>query len=243
MIDTKISINPARFARVLWVIMFILVLFSIVTSLADYYTRHNYIVLVELVKVFYVELENNAPSYFSMLILLIASIFLAVIAILKKNQKDSYVTQWTILSLGFLYLSFDEVCAIHEKIIFPMRALLGGKHLGLLYFGWVAPAIILVFLLLLYFLKFLRGLPKKTMFLFLLAGVIYVSGAVGFEMLDGYWTESQSIGNADGKDNLVYIILTTAEETFEMAGVILFIWALLSYITDSFKEVRFQFND
>jgi len=242
MINTKISINPARATRVLWIIMFILVFFSTVTSLADFYSGHSNVVLDKLSKLFYVELENNAPSYFSMFDLLFASTILAMITVLKRKQKDSYATQWAILSLGFLYLSFDEVCAIHEKIIYPMRSLLGEKHFGFLYFAWVVPAIILVFLLLLYFLKFLRSLPRKTMLAFLIAGVIYVGGAVGFEMLDGYWTEMQGT-NVDGKDNLGYIILTTVEETLEMAGIILFIRALLIYISDTFKEVRLQFDD
>jgi hypothetical protein len=242
MINTKISINPGRAARLLWILMVILVVCSLATSLANFYTGYSNTVIDKLDKLFYVELENNAPSYFSMFNLLLSSMILTFIVVLKKKQGDPYVVQWGVLALGFLYMSFDEISAIHEKLIFPVRGMLGEKHFGVLYFAWVLPAIILVIFLLLYFLKFLRSLPRRTMFLFLLSGVIFLGGAIGFEMIDGYWTEMQGPG-VDGKDNVGYIILSTIEETLEMSGIILFIWSLLSYIAETYKEVRLHFDD
>ena len=43
-----------------------------------------------------------------------------------------------------------------------------------------------------------------------------------------------------GRDNLTYSMMVTVEESLEMGGVILFIWALLVYIADNYKEVRFE---
>ena len=38
-------------------------------------------------------------------------------------------------------------------------------------------------------------------------------------------------------------MLTTVEESLEMAGVIIFIWGLLVYFADKHEEVRFRFNE
>ena len=37
-------------------------------------------------------------------------------------------------------------------------------------------------------------------------------------------------------------MIPTVEESLEMAGVIIFIWALLKYIAENYKEVRFRFD-
>ena len=45
-----------------------------------------------------------------------------------------------------------------------------------------------------------------------------------------------------GRDNLIYIALTTIEESLEMLGVIVFIWALLEYIAATYREIEVQFD-
>jgi hypothetical protein len=38
-------------------------------------------------------------------------------------------------------------------------------------------------------------------------------------------------------------MFTTVEESLEMAGVIVFIWALLKYSATEFRDMQFQFED
>jgi hypothetical protein len=45
-----------------------------------------------------------------------------------------------------------------------------------------------------------------------------------------------------GIKNLTYRILSTVEESLEMAGVIIFIWALMVYLADNFREIRLRFE-
>ena len=45
-----------------------------------------------------------------------------------------------------------------------------------------------------------------------------------------------------GERNLLFSMIATVEESLEMAGVIIFIWALLVHIADNYKEVRFRFE-
>jgi hypothetical protein len=61
-------------------------------------------------------------------------------------------------------------------------------------------------------------------------------GGIGCELIGGWFAELH------GTANLTYATITTVEESLEMAGVIIFIWALLVYIADNYKEVRFRFE-
>jgi hypothetical protein len=45
-----------------------------------------------------------------------------------------------------------------------------------------------------------------------------------------------------GHQNLISSMITTVEESLEMAGLIIFIWALLKYCGDTYGEVRLQFE-
>lgn len=237
MVNTKLLLNPTSIARVLGVMAFILIVSSSAAKLTDYFTGQNSVLLRKLVKFFYIDLEMNAPTFFSMLLLLIAALLLAVVAVLAGKQKDSHRVKWAILSIGFFYMAFDEIIAIHDRLVEPMREILGGVNLGMLYYGWVVPAAIIVVFLAFYFLRFLLSLPPKTRFGFLLAATLYLVGALCFDIIEG--------GNAEmyGENNLTYIIQVTIEEGLEMAGVIVFIRALLLHITGTFGEVRLQFDD
>jgi hypothetical protein len=136
--------------------------------------------------------------------------------------------------LGFLYLAYDETFAVHERLIPVFRLLLGDRTLGMFYFAWIIPGIAIVFVLGAIFFNFLLRLPTKVRRRFLMAGALYIGGAIGFEMIGGRYRE------AHGYD-LAYAMITTIEERLEMGGVIVFIWALLRYCADT--EVRLRFGD
>jgi len=53
---------------------------------------------------------------------------------------------------------------------------------GFLYWPWVISYSCAGAFFFLAYLKFLRGLPRKTMTLFIVSGLIYVAGAIGFEI-------------------------------------------------------------
>ncbi len=236
MLNTKISINRHSIAVSLSAITLIVIVLNTVFVLADYFTGHTSGFLHKLVKLFYVELEMNVPTFFSMLLLLCAALLLAFISVLTTKQTGSRRIEWIVLTAGFFWMAFDEMIAIHDRLVEPMRAILGEEKLGVFYFAWVVPAIILVLFLGVFFFKFWLQLPSKTRFAFLIAAVLYLGGAIGVEMIDGKYAEIY------GTDNPIYIFLTTIEESLEMFGVVYFIWALLGYIADVFKDVKVQFD-
>ena len=165
-------------------------------------------------QLFDVDEENNLPTWFSEFLLLTATVLLWLCAGKKRRDEDPLVDHWYALTIGFLLLAIDEVAGIHETInslIDPTWAI-GG---GLLALG-----------IGLGFIPFLRRLPKRTAILFVVAGAIYIGGAVGVEI----------IGEPLDSDTMTYNLLTVLEEGMEMFGIIFFIFVLLQYMLGAGEE-------
>jgi hypothetical protein len=146
-------------------------------------------------------------------------------------MHDRYTNYWKCLGILFLFLSFDEFVSLHERMIDPTKALLNTS--GLFYFAWVIPGSIGVLICFLIFLNFLLNLPRKTRNHFLLAGFTYISGCIGCELIGGYIVDKQL-------SNSLYLIIMTIEETLEMLGVAIFIYGLISHISDYTKGATFE---
>ena len=165
-------------------------------------------------QLFDVDEENNLPTWFSEFLLLTATVLLWLCAGKKRRDDDPSVDHWYVLTIGFLLLAIDEVAGIHETInslIDPSWAF-GG---GLLAIG-----------IGLGFIPFLRRLPRRTAILFVVAGAIYVGGAVGVEI----------IGEPLDSDSMAYNLLTVLEEGMEMFGIIFFIFVLTEYMLGAGEE-------
>ena len=87
-----------------------------------------------------------------------------------------------------------------------------------------------------FFLPFLRALPARLAARFVLAGAVYVGSAVGLE------TVATQLGYhaADGY-GWATLGLVALEEGGEMAGVALFIWALLDHLRAAGARLELRF--
>lgn len=223
----QISINPSFIARKLSLIVLFLVIANIVVQVIKYLTGHRSV--FGLVHLFDLNQEKNIPSFFSVFLLLTSALLLFVIAIHEKKIKASDVSKWAILSLIFLYLAADEAFSFHERMDSLGVSLVGERPHNIFYFSWVIPGIAIAFIVAIFFVRFFLRLNTKTRLNFLIAAILYVGGAIGFELIGG-----QYLSSIEGKENLAYNLLVTVEETLEMVGPIVFIYGLLSYISENF---------
>ncbi len=189
----QISLNPSAIARILGAVAFLLVLASIGGQFSKFVLGHDY--LKGFVPLFYVDHERNIPTFLSVLLMLFAALLLAAIAVLDGNQRITHVSKWAILSFGFLFMAFDEAFQLHERLISPVRTLLDDSNLGVYYFAWVIPGIALVLVLGLFFRRFLLHLPATPRLRFLMAGSLYIGGAIGVELIGGRYAELHGIQN------------------------------------------------
>ena len=231
-----ISIRPIRLSLFLAAI-------AITLTLASLFSIYLGVLTIEdqsmarfskiYIRIFDLNGEANIPTWFSSLLFILNSFILAIIAIRTKAKQGRYYTQWFVLSFVFLYLSIDEAALLHEMVEKPVRRAL---HLsGYLYFAWIVPAVGFVIVLLIYLHRFLFDLPRQTRWLFMIAGAIFVSGAVGMEMMG-----SNIFYTHGGHKPVSYYLWANLEETFEMLGLIIFFYALLDYAAQFMPEIAFS---
>ncbi|TBR60298.1 hypothetical protein BLD44_021705 [Mastigocladus laminosus UU774] len=227
-VKLTLSVSPKKVALVLTIVVICLSLVSIAGQFSRYIIGRGS--LFGLVRLFNVAEDSNIPTWYSSITLLFCSLLLASIATSQKLAHARYILHWKVLSAIFLYLSIDEVAMIHENA----DAILGSSinRTGFLYYGWVAVGIPLTIIFVLSYLKFLAHLPRKIRLLFFVAGTIFVSGAIGTEMFAGRYDELYSSANMN------YAMITAVEEFCEMFGIVVFIYALLSYMNLHLTEVK-----
>lgn len=229
----QIIINPFFIARVLGSIASVLVIGSMIGQMLKHLSGRPD--LYGFVWFFYLDYENNLPSFYASLLLFATAVLLTTISLLERVKSGSISPHWMVLSLGFFFMAADEVLSFHERLNIPVRKLLQTEHYGVFYYAWVIPAIIVTFIVVILFYKFLSRLPKKTKIAIIISAVLFLGGAIGFELIGGRFAE------LNGDDNLTYSMIVTVEESLEMAGVITFIWTLLTYMGNRYKEILFQF--
>ncbi|MGI2902328.1 hypothetical protein [Tolypothrix sp. VBCCA 56010] len=228
-----INLSPKNTLRVLFLVILSLCLVSLAGQFSVYFLP-EFPLRGFFAAIFYIDYEQNIPAVYSASALLFCSVLLLIIAHAKKVAGELFVRHWTALSIIFLYLSGDEFMSLHERLIDPLRKTLNTS--GFLYYAWVIPGAIFILICLLAFLSFLAALPAKTRYVFLIAGTIFVFGAIGTELVGGYYAELH------GQQNIIYVIITTIEEFLEMLGIAVFIYALLSYISTYMKGMALRIN-
>ena len=162
-----------------------------------------------LLQMFDVNEEHNLPTWFSGFNLLIATTFLWIASREKRIGNDSMAGRWTVLFAIFCFLSIDEIAGIHESINSVVEP------------TWAYGGAVIAAVLGIYFIPFLKSLPRPTLIKFVIAGAIFVGGAVGMEI----------VGEPMDGDSLIYNLTTMVEEGMEIFGIILFTKALLEYLS------------
>lgn len=234
----SITITSSIVVRVLGIIIGILILASITGSVFRF--ALGFETVYGFAKV-YLDRENNIPTYFSSFILLISAGLLGIIAISERRKQNLYSIHWLILSIIFLCLSVDESASLHELLIEPLRR--AWNLSGIFYYSWVIPGFMFVVFFAVFYRKFVLALPSRTRYLFLVAALLYISGALGVELAGAYHADSvRGPGDIYGEDNVMFMMIITVEESLEMLGVLVFINALLKYIVVNISDVRFSFK-
>lgn len=171
--------------------------------------------------------ESNIPTWFSS-----TQLFsLSVLSIIYSKQIENKHLRrfYFLMGLVFLFFSADETSMIHEGItrIFnklSIQSFFPGAH-GM----WILVyPLILIILGLIFWKGVLAFLNEQNgRSIFILGAVVFVAGGVGFEVLGYYLPSSQ------GEESILHIIEIMAEESFELLGQSLMIYALLSKLYPS----------
>lgn len=157
--------------------------------------------------------EGNLPTWLASLLLFSCALAAGSVALTKPARHRHW---WAIAALA-AWMSLDEAAELHEHL---------GGHIGtsgVLYFDWVIPAAVIVVAITLAFIPFVRTLHAPTRRGLIIAGLVYVGGALVMELPLGWWSEQH------GTDGFGYAVIDWIEETLELVGASLALAALVAH--------------
>jgi hypothetical protein len=172
---------------------------------------------------FNLDRELNIATWVATLLLATAAALLLINAVEQRLTAQRGWRHWGGLGMIFLLLSLDEMCSFHERLSDPIRGALDADG-GLFTNAWVLLAAPAVLALLIAYLPFLWRLPAASRWRFIVAAVVFVSGAVGVELFSG------AVRDRFGFEDFRFALITTLEELLELVGVALFLRALVLHM-------------
>ncbi len=169
------------------------------------------------------------PTLFATLLLL-ANAFMFFL-LYRVGEAASFANLvWLLLATVFCFLAIDEFAALHERLIQPVRERLDVG--GYLYFAWIIPYAVAVIALAVLVAVPIWRLGWRYRLLFGAAGLFYLGGSVGVEMLGGKYYEANQ-----QQADLKYRLFQTVEESFEFTGLIVLIYTLLDLLKSRTDKV------
>lgn len=182
-----------------------------------------------LLEQFQMDGEGNIPTWFASVLLLSNASLFALIGAGHRGENLQRAG-WFGLSAIFVLLSVDEAVSLHEAAgrAFSRLTGLGGGET----FAWLIPAVPVMAGLGVIFLRFVVGLPGRTRVLVLLAGGVFLSGAMGAEAIG--W----AVDRTPGRWDWTYQMVTLVEEVLELAGQALLFYALVDCMAQTRLMLR-----
>lgn len=226
-----LELPPRAVARSLTALVLVLAVVGAFANLMIYNVApHPDHPIAKVAKRFDLGHEPSVASLYSSMALMACSAILFVITFAVWRAADRFMRHWFGLAIVFALLAIDETIMVHEMVDTVMHDWTGLG--GPLYFAWVIPGGLFVLVFALSYIRFLLHLDATTRRRFVAAGAMFVAGAIGMEMVAGMLADSSI-----GLESVAHTVSQTVEETLEMLGVVLFMYALLDYLGSRFGSL------
>ena len=238
-----LRVYPKFAAKVLFVFLAVLLLFDLAVAFAHLQLGRTWTAFSML---FDMDREGNVPTLFNVLLFLLSGL---LFYFRSRAETGRSRWPWLLMSAITIFLAVDEGSQVHERfMVFTLKLLGGGEvqvgEMGWLFYAWIIPYGIAALALLLVLAPWFMRLSQRTRNGFLLAGAIYVGGAVFVEAWSGKLAEQLMVGSTDATPlgipceiyqagncflyaDVRIVLLCALEETLEMTGLIVCVRTLL----------------
>lgn len=212
-----IELHPRKVIQFFFLLTGLLLLANFAVLYIRYGTGNPY--FYGLVPLFDFDMEKNIPTLYSVCLFLLNAILFFLLWRSFLSIGESRVI-WFFLSILFVFLGIDELSSVHEHL----SVAIGKAHVttGFFHYAWVIPYGIGVIMLAFFVLPAIFRFDRHARILLILSAVIFVSGALGGEMVGGKYLDMNG-----GQLDVIYGLITTGEELLEMSGLIVLMHALL----------------
>lgn len=213
-----ITISARAVIKTLSVIIGVLITAHSVQIILEYFRVSEYVPYLD------VDTEGNLPSFYSALAIECCAFLLLLIYVYERKTVGRFRWAWLGLTIIFAFLGLDEATRIHEDSGDFVEGIIDPS--GELNVAWLYPYVTMVVILGILYFRWLLDLPAGTRTRFVVSAIVFLSGAVGMEILGGEFPP------VDGDYyTFPYIITYTLEEGLEMLGIALFARALVMHIS------------
>ena len=190
--------------------------------------------MMGLTRLFSLDAEQNPPALFSAGALLVTA---AVCWLCGAQSEKKEAVFWKPMPIVFAYLAVEEAISLHELLIPPAREFFDAR--GVFAFAWVIPYGIALLIFLFFISGPLMRLPEKTRNGLVLAGMLFVTGALGFEMIGA--GVKYSIPIPWMTESLAFSLCVLCEEILEMLAIALALRTCLRHLTEHSADVSLTF--
>ncbi|MFH5803935.1 hypothetical protein [Alienimonas sp. DA493] len=216
----------ARAAKGLAAVIAVILVTGVTANYAIYHLApHPDHPVADVLKRFDLGHEPSIPAFYSASALLAAALGAAFIGRFDRSDGGTLCRHWYLLAGLLVLLAVDENVMFHEMGTGMMTRL---NLSGPLEFSWVIPGLLFAAAAGLSLLRFLRSLDARTRRLFLTAGFVFLSGAVGMETVAGA-IFARAADHQEALSTLSHLFVQLIEEGLEMAGVAVLVYGLIDY--------------
>lgn len=164
--------------------------------------------------------ESSVPTWISSVLFLSIGAFALLAAYIQSERITRRL--WLLIAVIGLVLSIDEIAALHEFVLQTLHVLFfQDDKPSILANAWlvVAPFIVIIMAWLAW--KMLQIFPRRTVVLFVVAGIIFLTGAVVVDLFTSV---------ADRETFLNQGIYVGIEEFLELMASALSLYAVVDYV-------------
>lgn len=230
--EHELALNGKRIVRALAAVTFILLMLDLTVKNIREFLGYDY--MLGMTPLFNFYEEANIPTWYTSVLLLVGAVLLFLTFQHCRKAGLKFAWHWLGLALIFLFLSADETARLHET----MSQILKGTFVQALMptmksSAWVALALPLILLIGFLYLRLFLSLDGRLKRLFAVSALLYLGGALGMEVVEIYYLAGHPV-------DMNFHVMTSIEETMEMSGLIVCIYALLEWLKPEVKGWRLR---
>lgn len=183
--------------------------------------------------------EATLPTWFSAMTFFSIAILAALLAQTDTRARAADARAWWIVGAFFFWLSLDETAMLHEhagKVLQITLAGLPDMAWGPFHYRWTIFGVVVLALVPALLGRWFRAHPAPFQRRLILGFGLMVLGGLGFEMIEGVAHDADL---SDGR----YAILTTIEESLEILGAGILLFAFSDHLAAVAGHLRVDFGE
>lgn len=213
-------LHPRRLANCLLVITFLLVSIHLLCVYTSFMLERP----CSFAWKFYFDKRMNIPFFFSVGLLLLCVYFIVKLSV-SPLEIASRKEWWKALTILTAFFTIDKLFHLHNKARTTTSNIIDVYDpTAPLYYVWTIPYIAFIAYLFLRLRRSFTHLPDPTKKQLTLAGVLLIIGGIVLELTGVYYAHLRH-----GKSDVYHVLIKTAEELFQMLGLVTIIYAVTSY--------------